>query len=97
MGEPFAGLSFDPNDPQKLVTTRLVNGKAQLFIVDVMQKSISQLSSTKAQEETPFWAGNGRIYFSADYDGIFNIYSIKPDKSDCLRHTNTATGFFPHI
>jgi hypothetical protein len=94
MGEPFAGLSFDPNDPAKLVTTRLVNGKAQLFIVDVMQKSISQLSSTKAQEETPFWAGNGRIYFSADYDGIFNIYSIKPDKSDCLRHTNTATGLF---
>jgi Periplasmic component of the Tol biopolymer transport system len=94
MGKPFIGLSFDPNDPAKLVTTRLVNGKAQLFIVDMAQNSISQLSTTRAQEETPYWAANGRIFFSADYDGIFNIYSIKPDKTDCLRYTNTATGLF---
>ena len=94
MGKAFIGLSFNPADPSKLVTTCLVNGKAHLFIVDMAQKSIDQLSTTKAQEETPYWANNGRIYFSADYDGIFNIYSIKPDKTDLLRHTNTASGIF---
>jgi dipeptidyl aminopeptidase/acylaminoacyl peptidase len=35
MGKAFIGLSFDPGNPVKLVTTRLVNGKAQLFIVDM--------------------------------------------------------------
>ena len=94
MGEPFAGLSFDPGDPVRLVTTRVTLGKARLFIVDTDKKSISPLSETKAQEETPFWATDGRIYYCADYDGIFNIYSIKPDKTDCLRHTYTATGLF---
>ena len=94
MGEPFAGLSFDPNDPNKLVTTRLISGKARLFLADIHQKSIAPLCVSNTQEESPVWAKNGRIYFSADFDGIFNIYSIKPDNTDLRRHTNTATGLF---
>jgi hypothetical protein len=94
IGEPFWRLSYDPNDAGKLATTRVVDGKARLCVIDFEKKSIAQLTGANAQEESPFWAKDGRIYYSADYDGINNIYSVAPDGGDCLRHTSTSGGVF---
>jgi hypothetical protein len=93
-GEPFWRLSFDPSDPGKLATTRVIDGKAQLCVVDIKTKTVTPLTGADAQEESPFWAEDGRIYYSADYDGISNIYSVNSDGSDCLRHTSTSGGMF---
>ena len=97
IGEPLWGLSFNPHDPNLLATTRVIDGKARLCVVDIDQKTISVLTNATAQEESPFWASDGRIYYSADYGGIYNLYSIAPDGSDCMRLTNASGGlFFPH-
>jgi hypothetical protein len=94
VGEPFWRLSFDPETGGRLATTRVVDGKARLCIIDIEKKTVTQISNADAQEETPFWAKNGRIYFSSDYDGISNIFSVASNGSDCLRHTSVSGGLF---
>jgi hypothetical protein len=94
IGEPLWRLSFDPNDPSQLATTRVIEGKTQLCVIDMEKKTITPITGADAQEESPNWANDGRIYYSADYDGISNIYSVNPDGSDCLQHTSTSGGLF---
>jgi tricorn protease len=40
----------------------------------------------------PMWAGE-RIAFISDHEGVGNIYSVLPDGSDLLRHTNETEYF----
>jgi hypothetical protein len=94
IGEPFQGLSACPGDGNRLVTARLVNGQSDIFAIDLAAKTIAPICTTAAQEESPFWAADGRIYFSADYDGIFNVYSMLPDGSDRRRHSSVTGGLF---
>ena len=97
IGEPLWYLSFNPGDPNQLATTRVIDGKARLCVVDIDQRSITPVTTAMAQEETPFWSDNGRIYYSADYDGVSTIYSINPDNGDCQQHAVTAGGLFSPV
>ncbi len=84
-----APCSFDNN---AYFFTKLIDGKSQLF----MNRSgeFRQLFSSFAQIETPMSASDGRVYFSADFDGIFNIYSIDSTGGDLKRHTDAIGGYF---
>lgn len=93
-GSPFMELSFNPQDGNQLVVSRVVNGKSGLYRVDIAAHTITPLTSGTYQEESPQWAQDGRIYYSADYDGIFNIYSVAADGSAMHRHSNVIGGIF---
>ncbi|MBN2188857.1 MAG: hypothetical protein JW699_05345, partial [Chitinispirillaceae bacterium] len=93
-GEPFVSLDFNPGDPSKIVVERLVKGVPALFVYDRSAKTATRITNSGAHEESPHWADNGKVYFSADYDGIFNVYSIMPDGSGLERHTSVAGGAF---
>jgi len=94
VGEPFAGLSVCPANADRLVTTRTVNGQSDLYIVDLAAKAIAPLMPTPFQEEQPCWGQNGRIYFSADYSGICDVYSVDSAGADLRRHSHARGGFF---
>jgi hypothetical protein len=96
-GDPFIALDYNPGDASKLVVERCVKGRSALLLVDLSGGKTAQLSSGSGQEESPFWASDNRIYFSADYDGIFNIYSLRPDGSDLMRHTSMIGGAFEAV
>ena len=93
-GEPFLTASCMPSDNNKLVVSKIVSGKAGLFSVEIGKGVLEPLISTTAQEESPRCGRDGRIYFSADYDGVFNIYSILPDGTELKRHTTVTGGAF---
>lgn len=93
-GNPYIAVDFNPVDRSKMVVEQLVKGFSSLFLFDRTAKTETRISSGTAREESPCWAEDGRIYFSADYDGIFNIYSMKPDGSDLVRHTSVVGGAF---
>jgi hypothetical protein len=93
-GDPFVVLDYHPQDPSKLAVERVVSGRAGIYLYDLKEKSQTLISSGAAQEESPCWAHDNRIYFSADYDGIFNIYSMLPDGGDLMRHTSVTGGAF---
>jgi hypothetical protein len=108
LGEPFIGLSFSPvktastapatahaaGAEYKLVTSKVINGWAQICIIGLESKSVTMIGPNVGQQEFPVWGKDNRIYFDADYDGTFNIYSMKPDGSDLVRHTNSTFGMF---
>ncbi len=93
-GEPFLSVSYPPHSSDTVVVSRLVAGKANLFVVDLKTGLSALLTASQAQEESPHWGSDNRIYFSADYDGIFNIYSVRPDGSELKRHTRVIGGAF---
>jgi len=94
-GNPILHCSVNPQNSDNLLYSKLVNGQSHLFTTSISAPSSPvQISSGNAQEESPFYAKNGRIYYSADYDGVFNIYSIAADGSDVRKHTETDGGYF---
>ncbi|MBN1308379.1 MAG: PD40 domain-containing protein [Chitinispirillaceae bacterium] len=94
LGAPLVNISVNPENPSIIVMSKIVDGRSRLFRWTEAEKKLEPISPGGAQEESPFWAPEGRIYYSADYDGVFNIYSLLPDGSDLQRHTTTAGGFF---
>ena len=95
LGEPFNTIS--PAGDSAVVVSRVCSdGKARLFTVTFGDSVAidTLLHGVVAHEESPQYGANGRVYFSADYDGVFNIYSVLPDGSDCRRHTTVVGGMF---
>ncbi len=110
LGEPFIGCSWSPTDSTRIAVEKIVNGRSNIFIFFIADsvghpltpeqegefpdERMRPLSSGKTREESPFWAPDGRVYFNADYDGIFNIYSVKDNGSNLKRYSNTVGGYF---
>lgn len=94
IGMPFVSISVNPENGNEAVVSRVVNGQQRLYRMWLDRDSLVACSPGGAQEESPCWGKNGRIYYSADYDGIFNIYSVNPEGSDLRRHSRTNGGYF---
>ncbi len=94
MGEPIIGSSWSSLDSTLIAFEKVVSGRSTLFIYSTKDKTARQVSSGKASEESPYWATDGRIYYSADYNGVFEIYSIKDDGSDLKKHGSSMGGSF---
>lgn len=93
IGNPVMNVCFN-QDASELAFTQVIDGKSKLFKLSLKDGRAEALTNFIAQEESPYWSQSGRIYFNADYDGIFNVYSIKPDGSDLRRHTHVTGGAF---
>jgi hypothetical protein len=93
-GDPFISLDYDPANGSHLIVERVVNGRSALYRVDLEKNTTVRISTGSGQEQSPCWAPDNRIYFSADYDGINNIYSILPDGADLMRYTSVVGGAF---
>lgn len=52
------------------------------------------LTQTKAIENSPQILTNGDVIFSADYDGIYNIYRLNPQTQTIFQLTDMLTGAF---
>ena len=71
-------------------------GGLNLFLLDLATDSVRYLTYGDWRDEAPRWASNGRIYFSSDRSGVFDIYSV--DSTGAGRQeTETLTGAFEEI
>ncbi|WP_028863278.1 PD40 domain-containing protein [Psychromonas aquimarina] len=52
------------------------------------------LTDSKAVENSPVFLPDGRIVFSADYDGVFNIYLLDPQSREVTQWTRETGGAF---
>jgi hypothetical protein len=93
-GDPFISMDYDPANASHLVVERVVSGRSALYSVDLEKNKTVRISSGTGQEQAPCWAPDNRVYFSADYDGISNCYSVLPDGADLMRHTSVVGGAF---
>lgn len=52
------------------------------------------LTDTEATENSPVYLPDGRITYSADYEGIYNIFVIAPNSGDVTQWTREIGGAF---
>jgi Tol biopolymer transport system component len=94
IGNPFIKMSWSPADSARIALEQIVDGRSQISIYSLNDTAVVHLTKGPAREESPYWAADGRIYFSADYDGVNNIYSVRDDGSDLNRYSNVMGGCF---
>ncbi|WP_299017907.1 hypothetical protein [uncultured Photobacterium sp.] len=70
--------SFDvsPNGTELVAAVKRSQQGWDLEILDLDTKAWTPLTETKAAESNPVYLPDGRVAFSADYDGVFNIYVL---------------------
>ncbi|UXI03206.1 hypothetical protein [Photobacterium sp. TY1-4] len=61
---------------------------------DLTTQRWEALTDTRAAENSPHYLPDGRVMFSADYDGVFNIYVLAPDSGQVTQWTREVGGAF---
>jgi hypothetical protein len=69
------------------------DGALNLFLLDVATDSITYLTYGRWRDEGPRWATNGRVYFSSDRHGVFDVYSVDSTGTG-RQETETLSGAF---
>jgi hypothetical protein len=68
------------------------NGAHNLFVLELATGAVRYLTYGDWRDETPRWGG-GRVYFSSDRDGTYQIYSVDSSGAG-RRETRTLNGAF---
>lgn len=61
---------------------------------DLTTRTWHALTDTKAIERTPVMLPDGRVMFSADYDGVYNIYAMDVETGEVEQWTREVGGAF---
>ncbi len=69
-----------------------------LWIGDIAQRTLQQLTFGPSQDGFPIWSADGRsVIFTSDRDGAFNLYSQPADGSgEAVRLTMSTNAHFPN-
>ena len=73
-----------------LAQTKSIDGATTSYSI----KQWTQITNTKAVENSPQILADGRILFSADYEGIYNIFILNQQSNNLVQLTNMLTGAF---
>ncbi|WP_422362208.1 TolB family protein [Reichenbachiella sp.] len=77
--------SWSP-DGNQIVFVSSRNGGSEIYTMTRNGNAIKQIS-TGRNNTMPSWASNGRIYYSSQVNGVYQIMSAKPDGSDTQQLT----------
>lgn len=86
---------FSPDGSKVVFSQTRASSGRDLFLLDLETGALSQLTDDGATDTGPhFWPGTGKVVFSSDRDGIFNLYSVDLSDGSLHRLTNLLTGAF---
>ena len=71
--------TIDWSPDGKLVFTLFRNFQQNIFVVNADGTDLQAIMMDEWEEQDPHWGVDGKIYFSADPDGIANIFSYDPE------------------
>ena len=92
-GTQFQGLSFTP-DGRGLVTGIYRNYQQDIVIYEVETGEFWRVTDTEADETDPKVGPDGRIWFTSDLDGVYNVYSLDLETRVVERQTNVYGGAY---
>lgn len=70
-----------------------LDGAMNLFVLDLADGQVRQLTSGPWVDESPSWAANGRIYYASSRDGVLNAFSVDTAGRG-RRETSAWTGVY---
>jgi len=79
-------------DGKQIVTTVFRNHQQDLFLMNADGTDVRPLMYDRWEDQDPFWADDGHIYFSSDPNGIFNIYAYDLANRKVYQVTNVIGG-----
>lgn len=83
--------SWSP-DGKRIVFTVFRNNQQDLYIIDADGGNLQALMYDRWEDMDPYWADDGKIYFSSDPNGIFNIYAYDLASKRITQLTNVIGG-----
>ncbi len=89
-GSWASGTDWSPDGTQVVFGAHR-HDQQNLWIADVAAGSVRALTSDGWEEVDPHWDDDG-IWFSADVDGIFDIFVWRPESQEIRRVTRVTTG-----
>ena len=82
-------------DGSQMVFMLFRNFQQNLYTVNADGTNLKPIMMDEWEEQDPHWSSfDGKIYFSADPDGIANIFSYDPKTGEFLQITNVINGAF---
>lgn len=80
-------------DGKQIVLSMFRNFQQDLYILDADGGGeMRPIMFDRWEDQDPFWAADGKIYFSSDPTGIFNIYAYDPTTKKIEQVTNVIGG-----
>ena len=97
-GESLGSFAVHPSGTSLVATIKRSQRGWNLEQLDLASQTWQPITHTKATEHQPEFLVDGRLLFSADYNGPFNIYLLEISTGNLQQLTQTATGAFrPHL
>lgn len=94
-GEQVAGMDF--LNENEMILSLYSDGRQDLWILNINSRKLKRITDTPEEERDVRRCGDGKILFSADYDGIFNIYLGNLKEGKIYKLTNLrGGGFYPY-
>ncbi len=94
-GEQFLHLSLAPSGEKLAFVSWQQGGYQDLHIYDLNDQTRRRITSGKETVISPSWKETGEeIIFSADYEGIYNIYSYNIAEEEITQLTRELGGAF---
>ncbi len=90
-GTWFQGIDWSP-DGSQLVVSMFRQYQQNLYTIDVASGELKPIMWDSWEEADPLWAPDGKIYFCADVDGVWNNFSYDPESGEILQLTNVIGG-----
>lgn len=97
-GESLGSFAVHPSGTSLVSSIKRLQRGWNLESFNLQTRSWQPVTQTQSIEHQPEYLADGRLLFSADYRGVFNIYLLEPSTGNLQQLTQTATGAFkPHL
>jgi len=80
-------------DGRRIALSLAREGKRDIAVVDTATREVVYVES-EGEDRDPAWAKDGRLVFSSDVSGIFNLYLLDLSSGKALQLTNVLGGAF---
>ena len=97
-GDVLGGFAVHPSGTSMVASIKRPQSGWNLERYDFLSNQWQIITQTKATEHQPEFLADGRLLYSADYLGQFNVFLLEIDSGLLQQVTQTNTGVFkPHL
>lgn len=90
----LGGFDISPDGQALVAAVKRPQQGWNLERLDLTSLRWQPLTDSRATENDPRYLPDGRILYSADYDGVYNLFALSPQSGDTEQWTQLSSGAF---